>query len=142
VPDLSARPTRIAFIVGGVAVFVLSFLVALASSDPGPRAAAPEPSLPAMQPNRATVAVTHRAAAPLPQLRPPQATPVPVMVAAPTATPTATPTPEPTPAATAAPAAPPPPPAAPAPPPAAPAPASTPAPEVPFDSSDGFDSSG
>jgi hypothetical protein len=141
VPDLSSRPTQTAVVAGSAAVaaaFVLSFLVALASSAP-PQQVTREPALPAMPARSATVAVTHRVAAPLPQLSRPRATPAPhVVVAAPTPAPTPTPTPvptwtatpEPTPAATVAPAA-----------PAAP-PAQTPAPTPPPDSSERFDSSG
>jgi len=149
VPTLTGR-TAITVVAGVVAgLFVLTFLVSLASSAPPqphpPRAIV----LPAMAGSDEPAALSRREAVALPALSRPAPKPKPKprrkakrVVFAPPAAVVPTPTPTPMPTATPVPTAT----AAPAPPPPAPvsAPAAAPAPEpdVQFDSSEEFDSSG
>lgn len=141
-PALTGRTAIMVAAAITAGLFVLTFLVALASSAP-PQPRPPQPIvLPAMANPAEPAALSRREAAALPAMRRPAPKPKPrrkhrrVVVARPAAVATPMPTATPVPTATVAPAPPPPP--APVSAPAAPAPQ----PEPEFDSSEEFDSSG
>jgi hypothetical protein len=144
-PGLRGRSGRIAGVAIAGTAFALTFLAALATSDPPQPRIAKEPALPAWSASVSPPELTRHVAAPLPALRRPAPKPkpkprrstrrvvraAPILAATPVA-PASTPAPTPT--------------AVPAPPPpvVAPAPVATaaPEPETTFDSSEQFDSSG